>query len=161
MAGLPKDRPGQLDSPVVQKVIKVGSRLNTAIYRASRGRIGSTWRVGSAFSKPAPVCLLTTIGRKSGKPRTAPLLYLRRGDDFIVVASQGGLAHNPAWYLNLQTTPEVVIEVGRDRHDLVARTADDAERAELWPKLVEMYADFENYESWTDRTIPVVICSPR
>ncbi|NDK88229.1 nitroreductase family deazaflavin-dependent oxidoreductase [Gordonia desulfuricans] len=161
MAGLPKERPGQLDSPVVQKLMKLGSRLNTGIYRASGGRIGSTWRVGSAFHKPTPVCLLTTIGRKSGEPRTAPLLYLRRGDDFIVVASQGGLPRNPAWYLNLQATPEVVIEVGRERHELLARTADDAERAELWPKLVEMYADFENYDSWTDRTIPVVICSPR
>ncbi|MGC4935548.1 nitroreductase family deazaflavin-dependent oxidoreductase [Gordonia sp. DT30] len=157
----PDKRPPQLDSPVVTRVMKLGSRANTALYRASGGRLGSKWRVGAAFAKPVPVCLLTTIGRKSGRPRTAPLLYLRRGADFVVVASQGGLAHHPAWYLNLQANPQVTIEVGRDRHELTARTAAAAERAELWPRLVELYADFDAYDAWTDREIPVVICEPR
>ncbi|MEP9395286.1 nitroreductase family deazaflavin-dependent oxidoreductase [Gordonia sp. VNK1] len=155
------NRPDQLDSPVVAKLIKVGSRFNTAIYRISGGRLGNKWRIGAGFRKPVSLCLLTTTGRKSGKPRTAPLLYLRRGKDFIVVASQGGLAKNPAWYLNLRDNPEVTIEVGRDRHELTARTADAAERDELWPQLVELYPDFDTYDSWTERTIPVVICQPR
>ncbi len=154
------NRPPQLDSPVVARLIKVGSRLNTVVYRATGGRLGNTWRIGAALHKPVPVCLLTTTGRKSGKPRTAPLLYLRDGENFVVVASQGGLAHHPAWYLNLRATPAVTIEVGRDRHELLARTADEAERARLWPKLVEVYADFDTYDAWTEREIPVVICEP-
>lgn len=157
----PGNRPAQLDSPVVASLIKVGSRLNTRLSKLSGGRLGNTWRIGAGLKKPAPVCLLTTIGRKSGEPRTAPLLYLREGERFVVVASQGGLPKHPAWYLNLRDDPQVTIQVGRDRFDLVAHTADDAERAALWPKLVDLYADFDTYAAWTDRAIPVVICEPR
>ena len=109
---------------------------------------------------------LTTIGRKSGKPRTAPLLYLRRGDDFVIVASQGGSATHPAWYLNLRDNPDVSIQVGKDTYELRARTATDSERAQIWPELVDYYPDFDTYAAWTDqgptkRIIPVVICEPR
>lgn len=157
----PNARPKQLGSPTVAWLIKVGSRLNTKLYRATGGRLGNSWRVGSGFRKPVPVCLLTTIGRKSGEPRTAPLLYLRKGDAFVLVASQGGLPKNPAWFLNLTANPAVSIQVGKDTHELVARTASDSERAELWSELVEFYADFDTYAAWTDRQIPVVICEPR
>lgn len=154
-------RPAQLDSPVVATAIKLGSRFNTLVYRATGGRLGGTWRVGAAMRKPAPVCLLTTTGRKSGQPRTAPLIYLRDGERFVVVASQGGLPRHPAWYLNLQANPAVTIEVGKEKHELVARTASASERAQLWPRLVELYADFDTYDAWTEREIPVVICEPR
>ncbi len=156
----PNNKPAQLDSPIVSKIIKLGSKANTALYKATGGRVGGTWRVGAGLRKPAPVCLLTTIGRKSGQPRTAPLIYLRRGDSFVVVASQGGSAKNPAWYLNLRDNPQVTIQIGKEKHDLVARTATDAERAELWPDLVDTYADYDTYAAWTERTIPVVICEP-
>lgn len=156
----PNNKPAQLDSPIVSKIIKLGSKANTALYKATGGRVGRTWRVGAGLRKPAPVCLLTTIGRKSGQPRTAPLIYLRRGDSFVVVASQGGSAKNPAWYLNLRDNPQVTIQIGKEKHDLVARTATDAERAELWPDLVDTYADYDTYAAWTERTIPVVICEP-
>lgn len=116
----PENRPAQLDSPVVAALIKWGSRANTALYKATGGRLGGTWRVGAAARNPVPVALLTTIGRKSGKPRTAPLLYLRRGDDFVVVASQGGSATHPAWYLNLRDNPDVSIQVGKDTYELRA-----------------------------------------
>lgn len=141
----PNNKPAQLDSPIVSKIIKLGSKANTALYKATGGRVGGTWRVGAGLRKPAPVCLLTTIGRKSGQPRTAPLIYLRRGDSFVVVASQGGSAKNPAWYLNLRANPQVTIQIGKEKHDLVARTATDAERAELWPDLVDTYADYDTY----------------
>nr|WP_064569764.1 nitroreductase family deazaflavin-dependent oxidoreductase [Gordonia sp. LAM0048] len=156
----PNNKPAQLDSPVVSKFIKLGSKANTALYKATGGRVGGTWRVGAGLRKPAPVCLLTTIGRKSGQPRTAPLIYLRRGDSFVVVASQGGSAKHPAWYLNLRDNPKVEIQLGKEKFDLVARTATDAERAELWPDLVDTYADYDTYAAWTERTIPVVICEP-
>lgn len=157
----PDNPPAQLNSPVVGKIIKLGSRLNTRLYRLTGGRLGGSWRIGAGFRSPAPVCLLTTVGRKTGQPRTAPLIYLRDGENFVVVASQGGLAKHPAWYLNLVADPAVTIEVGSEKHELRARTATDAERVELWPRLVDLYADFDTYAAWTDRTIPVVICEPR
>ncbi|MGC5257399.1 nitroreductase family deazaflavin-dependent oxidoreductase [Gordonia sp. DT218] len=157
----PNARPKQLSSPAVASLIKVGSRLNAKVYKATGGRLGNTWRIGAGLRNPVPMCLLTTIGRKTGEPRTAPLLYLRTGDSFVVVASQGGLPKNPAWYLNLVANPEVTIQVGKETHELTARTATDAERDDLWPQLVSLYADFDTYAAWTDREIPVVICEPR
>ncbi|WP_431816743.1 nitroreductase family deazaflavin-dependent oxidoreductase [Gordonia jacobaea] len=156
-----ENRPTQLDSPIVSKVIKLGSRLNTALYKRSGGRLGRTWRVGSAMRNPVDVCLLTTIGRKSGQPRTVPLLYLRDGDTIVVVASQGGLPSNPAWYLNLRSNPDVSIQIGSQTGEYTAHTANEQERERLWPRLVELYADFDTYKAWTERTIPVVICTPR
>ena len=107
-----------------------------------------------------PVCLVTTVGRKSGQLRTVPLCYLREGDAIVLVASQGGLPTNPQWYFNVKANPEVQIEIGKQRRGYRARVADKAERARLWPKLVELYADYESYQSWTDREIPVVVCEP-
>lgn len=156
----PFKRPQGLDSPIVPKIIKVMSRVNVAVYRATGGRIGGTWRIGSAFPRGVPVCLLTTKGRKTGLPRTLPLLCLPDGDRVIVVASQGGLPKHPLWYLNVQADPEVTVQLRRDVRRMRARAADPAERAALWPRLVAMYADFDRYQAWTDREIPVVICEP-
>lgn len=114
----------------------------------------------AGFRKPVPVCLLTHTGRRPGKEFTTPLLFLRDGDDVVVVASQGGLPTHPQWYRNVVATPEVVVQVRGDVRRMAARTADPAERAALWPRLVELYADFETYQAWTDREIPVVVCSP-
>jgi deazaflavin-dependent oxidoreductase (nitroreductase family) len=156
----PAARPDQLDSPIVATAIKLGSRLNTRLYRISGGRLGGRWRVGAALRKPVPVCLLTTVGRKTGQRRTVPLLYLRDGDSFVLVASQGGLPRDPAWYLNLVANPEVTVQVGREEYRLIARTATPDEREALWPRLIELYADFATYDAWTQREIPVVICEP-
>ena len=156
----PSKRPQGLDSPIVPKIFKLMSRLNVAVYRATGGRVGGTWRIGSAFPHGVPVCLLTTTGRKSGLPRTLPLLYLADGNRVILVASQGGLPRNPLWYHNVQASPEVTVQVRRNIRPMRARTASPAERAELWPRMVAMYADFDNYQAWTDREIPVVICEP-
>ena len=157
----PQETPKALNSKAVGSVIKLGSRLNTRIYKMSGGRFGSKWRVGAGFKKPVPVILLTTIGRKSGKARTVPLLYLRDGSDVVVVASQGGMASNPAWYLNLSANPDVTIQEGSATAVMRAREATDTERARLWPQLVEIYADFDTYQGWTDRKIPVIICQPK
>ena len=124
--------------------------VNRALYRASGGRIGGSF-------KGAPVLLLTTTGRKSGKPRTMPLLYLRDGDALVVVASEGGAERNPAWFLNLKADPAVEVEVGRTREQRRAREATGEERDRLWPKLVEMYGPYEDYQRKTGRTIPVVL----
>lgn len=151
-------RPSGLDSKYTVDIIKWMSKTNVKLYRATGGRLGGKWRVGSAFPWGIPVCLLTTTGRKSGQPRVSPLLFLEDGDRVILVASQGGLPKNPMWYLNIRANPEVTIQIKSRIRTMRARVANDEERAELWPRLVDMYADFDNYQSWTDRQIPVVIC---
>jgi deazaflavin-dependent oxidoreductase (nitroreductase family) len=82
------------------------------------------------------------------------------GDNVVLVASQGGLPTNPAWYHNLRANPDVTVQLGRTTRRMRARTADAAERARLWPRLLEVYADYASYQTWTDREIPVVICEP-
>ncbi|MCA1008429.1 nitroreductase family deazaflavin-dependent oxidoreductase [Rhodococcus hoagii] len=151
-------RPSGLDSKYTVDIIKWMSKTNVKLYRATGGRLGGKWRVGSAFPWGIPVCLLTTTGRKSGQPRISPLLFLEDGDRVVLVASQGGLPKNPMWYLNIRTNPDVTIQIKSRIRKMRARVATDEERAELWPRLVAMYADFDNYQSWTDRQIPVVIC---
>jgi len=135
--------------------LRVLSALNVWAYRASGGR------VGGRFLRGAPVMLLTTIGRRSGRSRTAPLIYLRSGDDVVVVASKGGMRHHPAWFLNLEANPDVTVQIGRERRRLRARRATDAEKAELWPRLTAIYRDYDDYQARTQRNIPVVILSPR
>jgi deazaflavin-dependent oxidoreductase (nitroreductase family) len=131
------------------------SLANTWIYRLSGGRVGGRWMYG------APVLLLTVTGRKSGQPRTTPLLYLADGDNLVVVASKGGMSHHPLWYANLQANPDVEVEVGSEKRKMRARTASVTEKAALWPRLVKMYPDYDAYQARTTRDIPVVILSPR
>src|SRR5690242_5299415 len=100
--GLPTERPDGLDSPITKKVMKLASRAHVAIFKLTDGRIGSKWRVGAGFKKPAPTLLLEHIGRKSGKRFTTPLLYLADGARLVVVASQGGMPKNPMWFGNLK-----------------------------------------------------------
>ncbi len=146
--------PPALNSAGTGVLIKWMSRLNTAAYKASGGRVGGT------FLQGAPVALLTTIGRKTGEPRVSPLLYLRDGNRVVLVASQGGRANNPMWYLNLKANPQVTVQIKKEVLKLTARDATDAERDQYWPQLVKMYSSFEDYQSWTDRVIPIVICDP-
>lgn len=146
--------PRGLNSPQTKHIVKWMSRINTWLYKRTDGK------VGGKFLKGAPVALLTTTGRKTGEPRVSPLLYLRDGDRVILVASQGGAANNPMWYLNLKANPKVTIQIKDEVLNLTARDATEAEKAEYWPKLVAMYSSFDDYQSWTDRVIPVVICDP-
>lgn len=155
-----KPKPDGLDKPYVKRIIRTMSKANVAVYRWTGGLLGSTWRVGAAFPRGVPVLLLTTIGRKSGQPRTAPLLFIEDGNDVVVVASQGGLPKDPLWYRNVQANPNVEVQIKRRKTKMVARDANEEERAKLWPKLVAHYSDFASYEAWTDRVIPIVICSP-
>lgn len=156
----PDRKPPGLDHPLVPKVLKVLSRANVWLYRRTGGRVGGRWRIGAGLRKPVPIALVTHHGRRSGRAFTTPLLYLPDGDRVVLVASQGGLPRHPQWYRNLQAHPEVTVQVGRDVRRMRARTAGPEERAALWPRLVDAYADFEAYQSWTDREIPVVVCEP-
>ena len=155
-----KPKPEGLDKPYVGTIIKTMSKVNTVIYRWTGGLLGSKWRVGSAFPWGIPVLLLTTIGRKSGQPRIAPLLFIEEDEKIIVVASKGGLPSEPLWYKNLVATPECEVQIKRLKMKMRARTASPEEREALWPKLVAHYPDFASYATWTDRIIPVVILEP-
>jgi deazaflavin-dependent oxidoreductase (nitroreductase family) len=101
--------------------------------------------------------LLTTTGRKSGEPRTTPLLYMADGEDFVVVGSNGGREEAPLWVRNLQATPKAVVQAGRRRHRVVAHFATGAEGVELWPKLSAYYHGWDYYKTLTDRELPVVV----
>lgn len=149
-----KPRPPGLDSPQTNTIIKWMSRAQTLLYRKTNGKLGGK------FLQGAPVALLTTTGRKTGEPRVSPLLYLREGNRIVLVASKGGSATNPMWYLNLKANPAVSVQIRDEVLHLTARDATEAERDQYWPHLVEMYSSFEDYQSWTDRVIPIVICDP-
>lgn len=159
---LPEDRPPGLDSPGAVRLIKYMSKAQVAVFKATNGRLGSTWRVGAGLTKPVPTLLLDHVGRKSGKAFTTPLLYLEDGEDLVVVASQGGLPNDPQWYRNLLAQPETTVRVrNQGVRPVRARVADLEERGRLWPLLVDLYADFAKYDRWADRVIPVVILEPR
>jgi F420H(2)-dependent quinone reductase len=126
------------------------TRIHSAVYRWSGGRLG-------ARLAGIPMLLLTTVGRTSGLPRTLPLAYLADGDDFVVVASNGGQEMDPAWWRNLQRNPEAQLRVGRESFRARARQADPTERARLWPLLTQANPAWAAYEKNTKRSIPVVV----
>lgn len=135
-------------------LLKGMSAANTWLYRVTNGRLGGKFPGG------APVLLLTTIGRKSGQRRTTPLLYLEEGGQVVVVASKGGMEHDPLWYKNLVANPAVEIQIGDTTRAMVARTATAEEKELLWPRLVSMYREFQAYQDRTRRNIPIVLLTP-
>ena len=154
-------KPPNLDGELTRRIIKAMSTVNVWLYRRTGGRVGGTWRVGAGWRNPVPILLLEHRGRRTGRLRTTPLVYLRDGDRYVVVASQAGRPHHPLWFRNLQADSRATVQVRRQRLPVLARTADAQERAELWPRLVDLYADYDSYQSWTDRQIPVVVLDPR
>jgi F420H(2)-dependent quinone reductase len=140
----------------------VVSRVQVRVFKLTNGRVGNRWRVGAGWRKPVPTLLLRHVGRTSGREYETPLLYLDDGDDLVVVASQGGLPKNPQWYANLLAHPDTAVSLkGQRDRPVRARPAAAEERAALWPRLVDLYADFAKYQRWTDREIPVVVLEPR
>jgi deazaflavin-dependent oxidoreductase (nitroreductase family) len=119
-------------------------------YIATDGQEGHIW-------KGVTTLLLTTIGRRSGKPRRTALIYGREGDRYIVVASKGGAEEHPNWYRNLTAHPEVEVQVLGDRFKARARTATAEERPRLWELMAEIWPAYNDYQKKTSRTIPVVI----
>jgi deazaflavin-dependent oxidoreductase (nitroreductase family) len=133
--------------------------LNTVhrtVMKLSGGRLG--WDVANM-----PVLELTTTGRKSGRPHMVVLTSpVRDGDAIVVVGSRGGDNHHPAWFLNLRDNPDVDVAIGREPKRLMrARVADPDERARLWPQVVARYKGYGDYQTKTDREIPLVLLEPR
>jgi deazaflavin-dependent oxidoreductase (nitroreductase family) len=124
--------------------------VHKRVYRVTGGKIGG--RIGKL-----PVLLLTTIGRKSGQPRTQPLAYTRAGDGYAVIASKGGAPQHPLWYLNLRANPLAEVTVGRETRTVRARDAEGEERERLWRALADLYPGYDRYAQKTSRRIPVVV----
>ena len=122
-------------------------------YQETDGEVGYIWN-------GAPILLLTTTGRKSGQPRTTPLIHARDGDDYLVVASMGGAPQHPQWYLNLVANASAQIQNRSDHIDVTAGTAREDEKVRLWKIVAERWPNYDVYQSRTDRVIPVVVLSP-
>ena len=136
-------------------IVKAFSRLNVFVYRLTGGRIGH--RVPGA----PPMLLLDHVGAKSGAKRTSPLVYVRDGEDLVLVASKGGYPKNPAWFHNLKAHPDTEVQVGSERRLVHARVADAEEYKRLWPKALKTYGGYADYQKRTERQIPLVILERR
>jgi F420H(2)-dependent quinone reductase len=145
----PVPRPGS----VGLKLVNAMTGANVKLYRLTSGRLGG--KVSGV-----PVLLLDHIGRKTGRRRTTPVLYMPDGDDLVVVASRGGSDADPAWWLNLKANPQTTVQVGSERRRIVARQATPEEKQRLWPRLVDVYSDYAVYQRRTAREIPVIVLSP-
>jgi deazaflavin-dependent oxidoreductase (nitroreductase family) len=119
-------------------------------YLATDGEEGHEWLGTSTL-------ILTTKGRKSGEPRSTPLIYGTSGDAYLVVASRGGSRRHPAWYLNLEADPEVEVQVKGERFKARARDATREERPEMWKKMTAEWPAYDDYQKRTERQIPVVV----
>lgn len=140
--------------PLTRFVIKNFTRLNVWIFKASKGRLMTKFPGGY------PICVVGMTGAKSGARREVGLIHIPKDNDIILIASQGGLDKHPVWYYNLKAHPHVDIMVaGGEKKNYVARQVSEAEKAELWPHILSIYPDFDEYQARTDREIPVFVCS--
>ncbi len=135
-------------------VFKTVAGLHRTLFRASGGKLLNR---GAGM----PVLVLTTTGRKSGKPRSTMLTSpLQMDGKVIVVASRGGDDRHPDWYLNLAANPLVEVEMGGTTQPMTAHVADETEKANLWPKIIADHDNYAGYQAKTDRDIPVIVLAP-
>ena len=137
------------------RALKTMNGVHRALMKVSFGKIG--WKAAGM-----PVLELTTVGRKSGQPRSCLLTSpLQIGGNYVIVASRGGDDHHPAWFLNLQANPAVQVAVnGQPKRASRARVATADERAEWWPKITADFKNYAGYQSKTQREIPLVLLEP-
>ena len=134
---------------------KASTGIHRAVFKASKGRI-----LGKIVG--LPVVELVTIGRRSGKERSTMLAApIVEDDRLVLVASFGGDDRHPTWYLNLKANPEVRATTGGSTRTMIARTATDEERAQLWPQITSTYQGYARYQERTERPIPVIILQPK
>ncbi len=137
----------------VQRVMKYFTRFNVWVYKKSSGRLMKNFPGGF------PICIVGMTGRRSGERREIALIHLPWNDKKLLVASQGGMEKHPLWYFNIAADPNIDIMVGGTTRRYLARQASAEEKRELWPHLLSLYPDFDQYQARTDRDIPVFICS--
>ncbi|SOD71416.1 deazaflavin-dependent oxidoreductase (nitroreductase family) [Jatrophihabitans sp. GAS493] len=129
------------------------SRDQVELYESSDGTEGTT-----LFG--LPVIVLTSVGAKSGKIRKTPLMRVEHEGQYAVVASQGGAPTHPVWYYNLAADPQVELQDGPTRQDMVAHLATGEERSQWWERAVEAYPSYADYQTKTSREIPVFVLEP-
>ena len=134
-------------------VVTVMDYVTTWLYQKSDGRLGG-------HQGPFTMLMLQTVGRKSGQVRNHTLLYTKEGPDFIVIGSNVGQEHHPAWYLNLRTNPRAKIQAHRRHYEVLARFAEGEEYERLWEKLNKVYPYYSEYKTHTKRTFPIVVLQP-
>jgi deazaflavin-dependent oxidoreductase (nitroreductase family) len=127
---------------------------HTRRYLETEGEDGYLWR-------GYPTLLLTTTGRRSGQARRTALIFGRDGDNYLLVGSRGGADHHPQWYLNLETNPEVLLQVKGEQIPARARTATAEEKPRLWKIMAEIYPPYDEYQTRTQREIPLIVLEPR
>jgi deazaflavin-dependent oxidoreductase (nitroreductase family) len=132
----------------------LGARTHAWLVRRTGGRVG-----GRAFG--AEILVLRSTGRRSGQQRDSPMFFVRHGEGFAVVASNGASKRTPAWWHNLQAHPDSEAFVRGRAYAVTARAADEGEAAALWPRFVEVYSGYDHYKSIATRELPVVILEPR
>ena len=137
-------------SPLTRNMIKLFGKVHKVLYRISGSRC-------IANLGQMPTLLLTATGRKSGKPRTVPLLYVENDDGYAVVASFAGAPEHPAWYRNLEKTPDASVQIEDRVIPVTASTATAEEKKSLWPRFIAIYPDYDSYQEETERDIPVVL----
>jgi deazaflavin-dependent oxidoreductase (nitroreductase family) len=138
--------------PIQRAALRAFMAGHTGVYRLTGGRIGG--RMGALR-----ILLLTTTGRKSGQPRTVPLVFFEDGERLVVIASKGGDPKDPLWWENLKHDPSAEVQVGAERRRMRARLASVEERARLWPRVKRENPAYAGYEKKTTREIPVVLLS--
>jgi deazaflavin-dependent oxidoreductase (nitroreductase family) len=141
-----------LRRPAMRPVTRTFSTLHAAAYRLTGGR---------AQNRKYPTMLLSVTGRKTGKPRTVPVIYIKDRDRFVIAAAYSGSDTDPVWWRNLKANPTATLDVNGETIRVDAAPATDEERPELWRRLVEMYPYFTEYQKRTTRQIPVVVLTPR
>src|SRR4029077_12151885 len=138
---------------VVKWIFRQFIRFQVYVYRRSGGK-----RLGHI--RGMPVLLLTTVGRKTGKTRVNPVVYIRDGNNYVIIAANAGADKNPGWFANLQANPQTTIEVDDMTLNANSHKASKEEKARLWPRLVEQAPFFEGYRKKTTRDIPMIILQP-
>ena len=137
----------------LKTVMQFANNIHVALFRISGGKFANT-------VANLPLLLITTSGRKSGKPHTNPVAYIKDGPGYLVTASAGGADWHPGWYLNLKKTPEVKIQIGEKPFPVQAEITSGEERTRLYKKFKEASGNFEKYEKNTSRVIPVIRLTP-
>jgi deazaflavin-dependent oxidoreductase (nitroreductase family) len=138
----------------MKTTMRLFGRLNTAVYRATKGRLWSK-------IKGMPILLLTVKGRKSGKLRTTPVVYFQDGRDYVVTGSANGRPIEPDWFRNLRAADTVSVEIGGFCFEATITVADPEQRAQLWTQLMKHGPFFEDYQAKTERQIPMAVLTPR
>jgi deazaflavin-dependent oxidoreductase (nitroreductase family) len=134
-------------------VFRVVTAIHREIYRRTGGRL-------TAKAGQVQMLLLTTTGRRTGRPRTTPLFYMPDGDRLILIASYGGDDRDPQWFKNLTANPDVTVQIGGENRRMRAAVAAPEEKARLWPLAVELYKGYDAYQRRTERDIPLVVLTP-